>query len=1441
MIKSVFFLSLFLGAALLNAANLSIEKIKNDQEKNRKKLFSFDPARNSWKAQKIAVDGKPPVFIDDYAERMYGKKWDFTSGTLDGIKGAVNVKDLKLKGSILTFTTEGDSEIFWGDHHKNNPEYGEEGIGSHWSGHWAPIRLKIRMKQSLEKSDWIASMRWFGGILRWGPKKKFTLKGTDWQDVDIQLMDSRFTFVSLGLKTMQPGNNVEIDSVSVYTPRTVRCFKKELDIKDEPVDAAFCINTAPVYKVYINGICVVREEQGSGMKDLLNRYENMARYFHKGKNIIIVEAERNNWFGPVDSLIMEGMVRDKAGDCYRLQTDKSWLGAYKDLDLKKEKDIWKPVKTLGKVNARFGYDGHGYFLNPPYYGRISIKPAAKKNFIFRNTEPAEMELKIYGKGIKNNFDIDYEIKDSLNGDAKIKEGRIASTVKPGVFSDKFVCRFPQPGVYDINIFIKDSRDGKIIDSRIIETAVVGKIKQEEIAGKTFDEGLDLKLLETINCTDENDKNPFVSVSRGKNIPAPIKTKSFGKYRETGSFYYDFISWKFEVKNIGKPHLIEIDYPDDADRAIAVSVTENTCYNYICNDRGERGWPCVASGVYTGFEYPVSNKMKTLRMVYYPSMKVETINIATARAGIPAAVSKVRIYEIKNDLPALKVASKKFRLTGIHTERISQLPFTFYTGESDCLFKAQMALYPYRGFYKAWYITTRNLIKYMRFCGENMLIGGVYMYNRGEYPSKNLNNYKQNFWAQADAASLIGEMFACNDMNLLLGVEYACPMELQQKDQCIDKQVAEGKYTRRGVDKFGKQIEVCSRLRNTFEPEVEKGLYEVVNELCKLYKNNPGIKGMAFQEGNIFGPSIPVGRHENDLMNASYDDVTIKLFEKDTGIKIPADKTGAKRFMQRYEWLKKNAWKKWMDWRCQKVYRINRNIADIIKKANPSWIMHIFFNQKVNSMFDQGLSEKYYQKTTGFYPPMYKDPVFCVSRYFWHCIRKQIGEPDSYIKLRAWTTDPKVDSIFTDGMKRTGVQIMNQFIEPSLKPRNWYWDYVLMAAYFLPVDENILESYNETLMLSTPYIIAQFWTDMAFYNGNEQYRRLFNRAFSVIPEGNYKTLTGNGLDCNIVIRSNGKAFYALNPLNCELDVKLSFKETSMLEDLATGRKYNASGNNVSFKMPPYGLMTFMPDKAPPAAAKIGISSQILEDCKSRCQGLTDLKNLISKKLKKRTIPEKNISAAEKFVSLLDDAEKYLDKGNAGKARLILDGFMLKYCYGQVKDLAAPVCWMVIGPFDNYNRKGFDIEYQPEKDSLNQIRKASYKNSEGQRLEWQKVTGKTIGKNRGIVDFLELYGKKSNGKLAYAWTYVKSDKNRDVKLLVGSDDGIKIWINGKQVFSHLIKRGLTPAEETVDAKLKKGWNSILLKVENDVGGWAFSFDIKDKDGNPIDALEYWPLRK
>ncbi len=68
-------------------------------------------------------------------------------------------------------------------------------------------------------------------------------------------------------------------------------------------------------------------------------------------------------------------------------------------------------------------------------------------------------------------------------------------------------------------------------------------------------------------------------------------------------------------------------------------------------------------------------------------------------------------------------------------------------------------------------------------------------------------------------------------------------------------------------------------------------------------------------------------------------------------------------------------------------------------------------------------------------------------------------------------------------------------------------------------------------------------------------------------------------------------------------------------------------------------------------------------------------------------------------------------------------------------------------------------------------------------------------------------------------VDSDATLDVSL--GSDDGIRVWINDELVLSKEVYRGVAPDQERVTLPLRAGANRLLMKIVNGGGAHGFYF--------------------
>jgi alpha-galactosidase len=96
--------------------------------------------------------------------------------------------------------------------------------------------------------------------------------------------------------------------------------------------------------------------------------------------------------------------------------------------------------------------------------------------------------------------------------------------------------------------------------------------------------------------------------------------------------------------------------------------------------------------------------------------------------------------------------------------------------------------------------------------------------------------------------------------------------------------------------------------------------------------------------------------------------------------------------------------------------------------------------------------------------------------------------------------------------------------------------------------------------------------------------------------------------------------------------------------------------------------------------------------------------------------------------------------------------------------------------------------------------------------------TAGK-KGYVNLGKVVGNV-DAAVAYAYTEIDSVHGRETVLKCGSDDGIKIWVNGKVVHANDVQRGHEHGSDAAPVFLEEGTNRLLVKISNHVGGWGFS---------------------
>lgn len=181
-----------------------------------------------------------------------------------------------------------------------------------------------------------------------------------------------------------------------------------------------------------------------------------------------------------------------------------------------------------------------------------------------------------------------------------------------------------------------------------------------------------------------------------------------------------------------------------------------------------------------------------------------------------------------------------------------------------------------------------------------------------------------------------------------------------------------------------------------------------------------------------------------------------------------------------------------------------------------------------------------------------------------------------------------------------------------------------------------------------------------------------------------------------------------------------------------------------------------------------------------------------------IKAKSSVTDEASVNKIQDAINYLER---------LDGFITK--------------WQISGPYLDKKEDLFSKAYAPEDTASADVK-------------WETVS---VGGN-GVLNLGSLMG--GDNRVAYLKTTVISDKAREARLEIGSDDGVKVFVNGKVVYGNDTTRPCTPNQDKVKITLDEGENVVLMKIIQIGGNWEACLRVRDADGSKADGVKVKSIR-
>ena len=998
--------------------------------------------------------------------------------------------------------------------------------------------------------------------------------------------------------TGAPGNEILIERIACARKEFGGYYRREFELPHGPVFQAW-MTIGQVCNIEINGQKITGFTRPflDGAQMYWTRGIDISPYLVPGKNCIGLSSWRE---GSPPFIYCQGQVIMASGEEIPLDTDKTWLFSrhFKENWSRPEFDdrSWKTPK------AERPYFEYLKGKVPAYSGPLMIKNPYEEKLFFDNNQDVLFQIQM-PKGLQHeDSEIRYTVK-RISAENTIFSGKVPVSKANDLLAlfNINVGRMER-GVYTLSIDLFEGRK-KIAVRQDEPFIVVGDIPQPEMTAVEIDNYLaGSELVDSIDCTDPTDPHPYLEggdgnskiVRHGKLVYREAgPAAKFGRRNDTSYFMY-----KIPIKHRDEPHLFVLEYPDNKERWIEFSIMApvDDPHWQKTKGKGDRWSMARAStGAICGGRFSNSNRMQHLSLLYFANEPEVYACVNTGGDNRPAAASRILVYRLKT-IPKLRMGSSNERFIGIHSERgYSFRNMAGRRGRSGRNHMHDWYNVWSPDHFAFWFEAIERYTQYLRFSGHNLHVMGCYQYNERNTPYI-LNWVGETSRFDPDYRDLMVRIFNANGISTLAGIEFALPESLGMpwlNYLPSDTEMAKGAETIYSVANSGEQIvfpgQMFGNLPNIFHPAVQDIYLQVFQELGKKFGKVPGFKGFYCVDGaGLFGYALP-GRHFlKERREAGFGDYTISLFEQDTGINIPVENNDYDRFQKRYRWLMKNAEKEWVEWRCQKIFELRKEILNRIRAYNQNLKLFVSyrFPPDIKDLRDSGLSFKDYIKWDGQDLDLYRDSKDIIfARYGY------VGGgrgPQKYETSLEVFESPDIISAF-EGFTSRAVCINSIFHENLIKndySKQWPWSEFFVMGPPFPEGRHRGWTLARTLAQSDPDTIVLGWSDDDIFPGHESALRYFAQSFLALPRERFQDIQNKNIDSALILRLLNKGerslFYILNQTSEKGRVKLLMKSDTFPIDSINGRlsgqKRPDQSIQCDFTITPYGLRSFIMDKS-----------------------------------------------------------------------------------------------------------------------------------------------------------------------------------------------------------------------------------------------------------------------
>lgn len=929
-------------------------------------INTYTEKDDTWKAELI-FNNRKHHYADfksvgtEFFLHEYGVPLDF-SRTENPLKkiGALVEGDFRIENSALQIAPEHDFSFTVGRSPKNMKAASIR-FGEHWNNETLPrLFFLIDMEQECEESNW--EFIRYGKNGNPGQPYKMQIKGKGRKTFRIpcgSAVTPNYRTVGLTVACKKAVGKIRIYSIGFNAMKGDVFYRKtfELPFQPERAKLSLLLNSLADYDLFINGVNIARPTGSAKSVQVANF--NLAEYLKKGRNTIALRNRYTVFYRhisgaePPSRLSMELFVCNRNGDSKFVGTDRSWKTTFKEENGWEKIDFDDSRWQTPAQGQRLTWLANGkkiaMGLNPQHMGFLSATPLNQKYPVFDADSDAPRGFSVsYPEGLKN-----AKLKVCIEHVSKnVKEELSAgkSVHLNGFITTDYTLKSTVPGPYCVRMTL--TAENNLHETREDELILVGKIDQELFAYKDFEKELRkrMELVRTIDalkehvpgadfiaCTTVNHKNTQAKTSVQKKNGIEFLTMPDAALRS-------WMGWRIDTPMLGDAYIVEIDIPDVDDRTVNAAVLyslpialDNSFYPL-----GSSARVAASSAVTTGGIQRNSNGIKTLTMLFHAANKISTV-LVTSPLTPPAAVCQIRLYHVKGNLPGLLLPETNREIME-HHERFT----TWQTLAACSNIVEGGTFHPYiahKNAWRNWYEGIERKIRQLRFQGQNASIEGMLMYDHAVYPSENLEN-SIDFGEEFDAPYLMIRMYEKNGINCYFGWEvnrlHTTRVKLEKgiSDRKIRNGEARGIYS---ISAKGEQEqEWAASGVNMLAPGVWEDFLSSVKDVYRRYGDSKAVKGLFLAHGFYWIPGF-LSLNNTNSSGVSFDDDSMDLFEKMTGIKLNMKVSDPERFAKRAELLNGRYRKEYYAWRKQIMSQKFREIREILHSGRTPWKLALSLN------------------------------------------------------------------------------------------------------------------------------------------------------------------------------------------------------------------------------------------------------------------------------------------------------------------------------------------------------------------------------------------------------------------------------------------------------------------------------------------------------------------